>query len=301
MLNIKKKVFFHQISWINNGKEKISKDSAFLKSIVKNIESIVDKNDYKEIIGDLRYEGEWIFGVIAKSKKTDFPLKQNFNDFSLTPLGLSENEGLYYPSHFAIYKGQILISEWNNESFRVASFLSRKINKYLKENNIYNTKKINIEPLLCEDIKEKLQNSRFRSVQLSIASSKAEVFQNDNTLRGMFNRIENSPNVILTWGISIGNKRADEFYDEMDSTKNKIIHILENYASLFEKIYIRVKNSNDEIEEINVLDNIFKIEENFIKIDDNTKAINTDDAFLKFKDIFNKNFEELNKYLDVYD
>ena len=302
MLNIRKKVYFYQISWINNGKDKISKDSKFFNSIIKNISPIEDKTDYKEIIGDICFEGDWIFGVIAKSKKTDFPLKQNFDDFSLKPLGLSENEGLYYPAHFAIYKGQILISELNNESFRVASFLGRKINQYLKENNIYNTKKINIAPILREGLKEKLKDSKFRSVQLDIASSNMEQFKNDNKLRGMFNRIENNPDIILRFGFSIGNKRSERYYEAMDSVKEKFLHIIEYYPiSLFERMNVRIKNSNDEIEEINILDDIFKIEEEFIKIDDNTKAINSEDAFLKFREIYQKNDKELNKYIDVYD
>ena len=254
MLNIKKKVYFHQISWINNGEDNISKDSNFFKSIIKNIIPIEDKKDYKEIIGDIRCEGDWIFGVIAKSKKTDFPLKQNFDDFSLKPLGLGENEGLYYPSHFALYKGQILISELNNESFRVASFLGRKINQYLKENTIYNTKKINIKPIVRENLKEKLKDSKFRSVQLDIASSNTEIFKEDNTLRGMFNTIENTPDIILRFGFSMGNKRSEKYYEAMDSVKEKILYLLDNYpVSVFEKMNVRIKNSNEDIEEINIL------------------------------------------------
>lgn len=302
MLNIRKKVYFHQICWINTGNENISKNSNFFYSILVNLSSVEDKKDYKEVISDIRKEGNWIFGVIAKSKKTDFPLKQNFDDFSLKPLGLADNEGLFYPTHFAVYKGQILISEFNNESFRVSSFIGRRINQYLNNNNVYNTKKINIKPLIREGLREKLQNSRIRSVQLDIASSNAEIFKNDNTLRGMFNTIENAPNVVLTWGVRIKNKRSDEYYKEMESTKNKLMHIIDNYSSdIFEKMSVKVKNSNDEIEYINILDNVFKSEEEFIKIDENTKAINTEDAFLRFKEIYKKNHIELNKYLDEHD
>ena len=44
-----------------------------------------------------------------------------------------------------------------------------------------------------------------------------------------------------------------------------------------------------------------KTERSIIKIDDNTKAINSEDAFLKFREIYQKNDKELNKYIDVYD
>ena len=302
MLNIRKKVYFHQISWINNGGENISKDSDFFSSIIKNIAPMEDKSEYKEIIGDLHSEGDWIFGVISKSKKTDFPLKQNFDDLSLKPLGLAENEGLYYPSHFAIYKGQILISELNIESFRVASFLGRKINQYLKNNDIYNTNKINIKPILREGIKETLQNSKFRSVQLDIASSNLDTLKSDNSLRKMFNTIETPPDVILKLGFSIGNKRSEKYYEEMDFFFFFFIYILDNYSvSLFEKMNVKIKNLNGDIEEINILDDIFKVEEDFIRINDNTKAINSADTFLKFRKLYEKNEKELDKYIDAYD
>ena len=118
----------------------------------------------------------------------------------------------------------------------------------------------------------------------------------------MFNTIENTPDIILRFGFSMGNKRSEKYYEAMDSVKEKILYLLDNYpVSVFEKMNVRIKNSNEDIEEINILDDIFKIEEEFIKIDDNTKAINTDDAFLKFREIYQKNDKELNKYIDEYD
>lgn len=298
--SIKRKVYFHQIKWKTTGNEINSKNAEFLISIIKKLPSIEYKDEYNEIITDIRYDGDWIFGIIAKTKKTDFPFKQNFNDLSLTELDLTDEEGLYYPVHFAVYKGQILISEWNYESFRVASFLNRKINQILKENiQNYNTKKININPIIRTDFKEKLINSKLREIQMDIASSNVDILKDHDSIKEIFKSIQYPQNLILTLGLSIGNKRADEYYNEMDKIKEKVMYILdENLYHYFRKLKAKIKNPDGKIEEINILDDIFKIEKEFIKVDGNAKAISADDAFKKFKEIYQNNINELDPYIN---
>lgn len=297
---IKRTIHFYQIVWLNKKGEIKLKDKSFFDDIFKHILSRVNHDDYQECLEEYKFKDEkWTWGIISKTKKTDFPLKQNLDNHELNELGLPENEGLYYPTHFGIYLGHILISEYNFEGFRAPFFLKRKINEYLK-NNINEIDSVDIRPILREDIEDILISSDLREIQIAVASDNTKIFNDNNDLGIMFNNKKDIPNLGLNIGFSIDNKSNESFKD-MDNIKRKIANFIKySDISLFKKLSIKRKVDN-KTEEINLLKQIFKTKEEFLKKNTKTRAIDSKDAFKKFKTIYDKNSDELNKYILKWD
>lgn len=299
---IKRTVYYYQISWINQNGETVFKDKQFFYNFFSKILVKEDEEDYLISLEEKKLNknqekskkdenDNWIFGILSKTKKTDFPLKQNMDDGVLSSLDLEENEGLYYPTHFAIYYGTILITEFNFDSLRPNFYIKKKINDILGKRE-YEVKEINIKPVIRKDIEEIL-NSDLREIQLSIAPSKRSVLKENSDLREMFNDIENLPDLILNIGFSMGKRRSNKYYKEFDNIKRSLLNMFKNdKINSFDKVLIKRKTS-DKIESINLLDQIFKTDEEFIKSNDRNKAIDSADAFNKFKIIYKNNKSEL--------
>lgn len=298
---IKRTIHFYQIVWLNEKGEVKLKDKSFFDDIFKHIQLRVDYEDYQE--GLEKYDSEdedWTWGIVSKTKKTDFPLKQNLEDYTLNELGLPENEGLYIPTHFGIYLGNILMAEYNFEGFRVPSFLKRKINEYLKNNNIGGVDCVDIRPILRKDIEEILTSSDLREIQIAVASDNNTIFKNNNNLSTMFNNKKNIPNLGLNIGFKIDNNSKESF-KAMKVIKGKIINFIKNEdIDLFKKLTIKRK-VNNKTEEINLLNQIFKTKEEFLKKNTKTRAIDSKEAFIKFKVIYDENSGELNEYVLKWD
>lgn len=299
---IKRTIYYYQISWINQKEEIVFKDKQFFYNFFSKILVKEDKDDYLIRLEEKKINNNqdkskneenknWIFGILSKTKKTDFPMKQNLDDGVLSSLDLKENEGLYYPTHFAIYDGSILITEVNFDSLRPNFFIKRKINDILEKKE-YEVKEIKIKPILRKDIEEIL-NSNLREIQLSIAPSKRSILKEEPNLNSMFKNIESFPDLTLNIGFSMGRRRSNKYYKEFDNIKKSLLNLFkEDKLNSFNKVFVKRK-INEKYESINLLDQIFKTEEEFIKSNDRNKAINSEDAFKKFKIIYKNNKSEL--------
>ena len=249
MANIRRYVYFYQISWINENDNVIFKNHDFFKKVFNKVCGVEKFEGYWKSIEEYSKlnEENWIFGIISKTKTTDFPLKQNLDNHNLSSLELNENEGLYHPTHFAVFKGTILLFEYNFEGFRVNSTLKNKINNYLKKHKIEGIKEVQIKPVIREDLKKILLDSKVRDIQISIAPGKIDILKDVNDIGEMFYPIFN---------LQLG--------DNMIFT-----------------------NKTDEgIDSINLLDYIFKVNVEFLKLDDKSRAIDSKSAFESIKTIF---------------
>lgn len=294
---IQKTIYFYQISWTNHSEKTVFKDKLFFHTFFEKILIKEDNKDYltrleekKNINNHFKSEDEdddkWIFGILSKTKKNDFPLKQNIDDGFLSSLDLKDNEGLYYPTHFAIYDGSILITELNFDSLRPNFFIQRKINEILKKNN-YDVKEILIKPILRNDI-EAILNSDLREIQLSIAPNKHQILKEDSYLKSMFNNIESFPDLTLNIGLTMGKRRSSKFYKEFDAIKQSLLNLFkQGKLNEFDKISLKRKNE-EKTESINLLDQIFKTTDEFIRSNEKNRSIDSEDAFNKFKLIYKK-------------
>lgn len=299
---IKRTVFYYQISWINQNGETVFKDKQFFYNFFSKILVKEDEEAYLISLEEKKLNNnqekskkdendDWIFGILSKTKKTDFPMKQNLDDGVLSSLDLKENEGLYYPTHFAIYGGTILITEFNFDSLRPNFYIKKKINDILGKRE-YEVKEINIKPVIRKDIEEIL-NSDLREIQLSIAPTKRSVLKENSDLSEMFKDIEKLPDLTLNIGFSMGKRRSNKYYKEFDNIKRLLLNMFKkDKLNSFDKVLLKRKTS-DKIESINLLDQIFKTDEEFIKSNDRNKAIDSEDAFKKFKIIYKNNKSEL--------
>lgn len=305
-MSIKRDIYFYLISWIDSENNTIyNLDNDFFNDIFEKICTVERFDTYWksiEKIPDSNHE-DWTFGIISKIKTTDFPLKQNLTDKTLSDLKLNENEGLYYPSHFAIYNGKILMFEYNFESFRINSTLKNNINNYLKKHKVNNIKEIQIIPILQDDPKKLLNDSKVRDIQIDIAPGKSNILES-SSLSGMFGNINEFPDdLILTIGVKLGKRRANKYYDKINNIKNKFSDLLSNdKINSLEKFTINVKK-DDGTEIINLLDYFFKVKVELPKSNNKTRAIDSKKAFEIFTSIYSKHEDKLNNYMltDLYD
>ena len=299
MINIRRYVYFYEISWINEENKVIFMNHDFFKNIFNKICGVEKFDEYWKTIEEyskLNYNN-WVFGILSKTKTTDFPLKQNLDNNNLSSLELNDNEGLYHPTHFAIFKGQILIFEYNFEGFRVNSTLKNKINKYLKKHKIEGIKEIQIKPIIRSDLKKILTDSKVRDIQISIAPGKTDILEDVNGIGEMFRNINDFPDLTLNLGFSLGKRRSNKFYDIMDKIKDSFSSLLsEDKIDSLEKFMIKIK-TDEGIDSINLLDYIFKIKVEFLKIDDKSRAIDSNEAFKSLKTTFLKYNYNLDDYL----
>ena len=288
MANIRRYVYFYQISWINENDNVIFKNHDFFKKVFNKVCGVEKFEGYWKSIEEYSKlnEENWIFGIISKTKTTDFPLKQNLDNHNLSSLELNENEGLYHPTHFAVFKGTILLFEYNFEGFRVNSTLKNKINNYLKKHKIEGIKEVQIKPVIREDLKKILLDSKVRDIQISIAPGKIDILKDVNDIGEMFRNVNDFPDLTLNLGFSLGKRRSNKFYDKMDKIKDSFSNFLsDDKIDSLEKFIIKVK-TDEGIDSINLLDYIFKVNVEFLKLDDKSRAIDSKSAFESIKTIF---------------
>lgn len=309
MNKIKRTIYYYQISWINKEDKIVIKNKEFFDRFFKKIcvkedydEYCVILEEYSEITteedGELNNDNNWTFGILSKIKKTDFPLKQDMKNGKLYSLDLKDNEGLYHPTHFAIYKGTLLIMELNYEGLRPNAFINRKINAAIDESN--EIKEIKIKPILRNDLEDILKND-LREIQISIAPKKHNILKEENSLSDMFNNVESFPDLTLNFGLSMGRRRSKKYFKEFDNIKKSILSLFKkNKLNDFEKIIVKIKK-DEKIESINLLDQIFKTDEEFIRVDKKNKAIKSKDAFKKFKTIYENNRVEFKDIIIIDD
>lgn len=299
MSKIRRYVYFYQISWVNEKGNTIYKNHDFFKEIFKEICVVEKFDEYWKTVepySALNYEN-WTFGIISKTKTTDFPLKQNLVNNNLSSLELDDNEGLYHPSHFGVYNGTILLFENNFEGFRANSTLTNRINKYLKKHKIEGIEKVQIKPIIRSDLKEILLNSKVRDIQISIAPGKSNILKEVNSIGEMFNNVNEFPDLTLNLGFSLGKRRSNNFYDSMDKIKNSFLSLLsKDKIDSLEKFIIKVK-TDEGIDSINLLDYMFKVNVTFLKLDDKSKAIDSKEAFKSLKTIYFNYEVELNNFI----
>lgn len=297
MKEITRTIQFFTINWYGEEGE-IRKDKIFFDDILNKISVKVDEDNYISSIEKQKVDDEWTFGVVAKTRKTDFPQKQDLNSYELTDLGLSENEGLYYPSHFGVFKGRILIVEFNMNSLRANSFLKRSINEYLNTDYFEDVKSVNIKPILRTDLLNLMKESKILNFEMELDVANVNSFKENHSVSKLLGDVEDIPQSTLKIGLSMGRKKSKKYDDDFNKIKYCLLDIFEDNEMLDSLKRLRVKyRRNGKINNIDLLNGIFKTEETFIQVNNRSKAINSEDAFEKFKIIYKDNSAELNKNL----
>lgn len=301
---IKRTIEFYKIKWENNNGEYFVQDNEFFSLIFNNI----DFNYFDESNGvgvgvehlDKYDNTDWFFGKIAKTKSKDFPLKYNVYEKTVSGIELKSNERLYIPTHFGIYKGQILICENVFEGLSANSVLKNRINHSLK-NNVSNISSIKFNPLLHEDIKEYLTNNKIRGVTIGVASDNLSNLVEKNSIFSRLNELKSPKNIDVEVTFSLNKRRSDKAYSAMDDVMDNIEDILynEDIHTNLSKLKVIVKDENLGKNEINLLKPVFKSKEEFIRMDDETKGLDEKDAFSKIKSLYNKYRSEIDNVMEI--
>lgn len=314
--SINRSIYFYQIDWIEeDNANPVVKNLNFFENILQNKSDILlEYNDeadlliqkYRDPIENVPDNiGLW---KLSKIRKAGFPRKVNFNTLIDADLNLQEYEGLYEPSHFAVFGGKFLLTEFNSYGARVQSTIRSKINDYLKENReilngenngqgnqeLRDIKKIQIKPILEDDVIQRIDEfSEIREVTLKVATDYAIRYteSGNRSLARMFSSAQFVGDMYLNLGFTLGRKKPSNSLSLFSDIINNIKQLYRKNdltAENFEKVSIRGKiDENKAPETLNLIEMLMKHERRVLKLDDTTRAVNPTNMYRELLDLYN--------------
>lgn len=218
---IKRTINFYQIVWEDKNLKETAQSHDFFTNMIEPICVNEEYDDFNIRIDNKtnnKLNDKWYFGVLSKTTKRDHPLKEVISKHEVSGLGFTNDEGLYFPLHFAIFDGQILMCEFYVGGLGVKSSIERRINKRLtkKPHNIINS--IIFKPIINKEIKNIIEKSDIRDVEISLATDYInEMKKNDmsilskikNTfIMSNFRKFEHPPGIYFTQTFSLKRKSS---------------------------------------------------------------------------------------------
>lgn len=306
LTNINRKIEFYHIQWIDNDGELVNADKEFFSEMLSSLFGRVPIDDDETIFKVLKnctkndVEDEWFFGILGKSLNKDYPLVHEKEGGEIFGLPLDEDKELFFPSHFGVYNGQILISEYNKDSYTPKTHIATLINDYIRNKKINFIDSIRITPIFNENAEEILRNTdKLRSITIGVATGDApDLADETNSWYSMGKNSRTPDNLYLELTIGMRFKRSNEAYKDMAKIKNDTYELFD--TEIFDKLKkfsIGYKDNEGNLRNLNLIENLFFSYTDFIKMNDDTKAVDPKDAFGKIKTMYNNNQSFLNRYL----
>ncbi|HIP48713.1 MAG TPA: hypothetical protein EYG92_07095 [Lutibacter sp.] len=311
MEEVNRKIHFYQIVWVDNNGEKVQKDIQFIHTILTKVSGQLVK--YKD--GDFLYievygtnavsNSNIVLYSIAKIRKSDLPLKFDINNKDISPLNLTNNEGLFEPSHFVIFDGKIIGAEYNHYGVRqINSKLEWLINKYIKRNTLTDIKRVEIKPILKKEVYDLIEKFvEIRGIRISIATNYAKLLKQEDpvSFEQMFSAAEIVDDMWLhlTFSLGRGKKYGDSAKFEKVLKSIKKILSREYNKNNVNVIEIKGKlEGSDSIESINVLEELMLTEKKVLKLDDKTRAVNPESMYKEIIDSYFALKDELKEFVN---
>lgn len=212
MEKITRRIQFYKVTWARRNGDIITKNSAFFDSIltqlcgVKGVDPSYDVSLEQYNKATLQVtDPNKSFYKLSKIRKTDLPLKYDYDQGADLPLGLEPNEGLSEPGHFAVFNGVFIGAEYNHYAPRIA-ILVEHINNQLNSNPIEDLIGVQITPILKPGILERIDRITYiSSIYIKIATDYARLIsQQDNSLKSLLSAADLTEDAFLKIEFSIG-------------------------------------------------------------------------------------------------
>lgn len=317
---LKRNIYFYQINWVEEGRENpVMNDSSFLESILneKSNELLKYTDDADVFIkkyDSMKVPDDVALWRVSKIRRTGFPQKFDINALKASDSNLKKYEGLFEPSHFAIFDGKFILSEFNSYGARVQSTIRNLINEYLKENRaklkendkknpgikkLEKIKKVQIKPILEEDVEKKIDNfSEIRGISIEVATDYAKrLTPEKHSIGSIFAAAQYAEDMYLDIGFTLGRKRPKNslklFAKPLKYVK-ELINREDFNVDNFNKIEIRGKIEEGKAPEtLNLIEMFMKHERTVLKLDDKTRAVNPKNMYHEILDLYNLYKEDL--------
>lgn len=307
---INRKIEFYEINWIDNEGKKVTKDKGFFSKMINSLfgRFPVDREEtiFKVLknFTDESVDDKWFFGILGKSITKDYPLVHEIEAGDITGLNLDDDKELIFPSHFGIYDGRILISEFNRDSYTPKTHIASLINDYIVDKKISYIDSIRITPIFNDDAKEILKNTKkLRSITIGVATENAPDLNDEkNSWYSMGKNAKTPDNLYLELKIGLRFKRSKEAYADMVKIKRDTYELFD--TEIFDKLKkfsIGYKDGDGRTRNLDLIENLFFTHTDLIKMKDDTKAVDSEDAFIKIQSTYYSNQSFLKRYINDED
>ncbi len=312
MKEIPRKIHFFQIAWRTVDGQTIPKRHNFFMKVIN---EVLDNNEKKvfqksetsglfylferDKISSISSTNNIFLGKISEIRTMDLPLKFDLTKFIASGLEFKKYEGLYEPTHFAVFDGSIIGSEYNHYGPRMPYALHIIINNYLSENPIDDVERIEIKPILRQEIYEALSKfEEIRAVTIKIATDYARLLMaEDPNFEKLFSAAELVEDMYLTIGFSSGRKRSrGNIFNDVVSSLTKIFS-RDDYKGKVFTLKIKGREAGGPMQEINLLNQIMLVEEKVAKLNSRTKAIDSQDMFRAIVESYKSLKSELERFI----
>lgn len=302
-------VYFYQIEWELKDKSKVRRELQFFNHFLEKEEKhefcetydiILEKFPLfkpkkEELLQDVKYSC-W---KISKIRKHDLPQKYSEKTKKCTPLQLLDDEGLYEPTHFVIFNGNILASEMNHFGQQANTGLFNIINECLDKEPLPDIRSVKIKQIMKGEAYELLRKgSEFRSITIEVATPYAKELKNSEnpSFKAMFSAADLINDIELVLKFTMGRKR--KISSEAFSLVIETIQELVGYPGAKENIKVlkidaKRKAYDKKFKTVNILDDYLFSTTHNAKVDDNTKGVDSEDMFNNIIDSYLDNEETL--------
>lgn len=299
---IKKTIHFYKITaWKMSNNEEQEVD---IRQLFKQIENLsfnngdryLDKDDGDSLSMSIHSNGNTIDGKMGLCRRHNLPYKHEDRIGKESPLGLGVEESLYEPSHFVVFKNNVIGFEYNFSGPRISA-----IKGYLVNKNSGNIDIVRCEPLMNSDVRKMLrQYSGIKAIGLAIKSPDV------NTLKGLDKDMHEVFSNLKKYGDSeiieviIKTRKKYGILNKIHAFLDKLPAWLNDNVDTVDKLKIKGLNINSHrIEEIDILHNFVISKKDFAVEDDRYRHVNEVEMYKNIKVAYEELYTNISSALSV--
>lgn len=306
---IDRKIYFYQIEWILDDKSRIKMNRKFLDDLLSKNSKINYDDTCDVVLENLdSLMGERTKNTslwrISKVRKSDLPLKFSETKMKSEPLNLNQDEGLFEPTHFVIFNGNLIGAEFNRNGPGVASGLVMIIEKYIEENKIAHIKRIEIKRIFRSDVYDIIDKiPEIKGISIKIATNYAKLLKTEDShsFGKIFSAADLVDDMSLTLSFKAGRskktRKTDNFV-ELISIIKKILSRDDSKGNI-KILHVDGKRdiNDDNYEIINLLEQLIVCEKRVTQIDDKSRGVSPMDMYIQILQSYESFQEELKDFI----
>lgn len=225
-------------------------------------------------------------------------LPQIEEDGKRKPLTLSGRQGLFEPTHFAVFSNKVLAMEYNKYGPKTGAFkdyLEKKAPDYVDE--------VIINAIPRGDLNNTLHNiGEIKLMDVGILTSRSEYLNKlDEGLASAFQELKNWEEV-GTAELILRPKSDQEDQKNLEGILEKLGANKEDRElwDSIETFRVKARNSSTKrIELFDLLENLVKSVKNVKKDENGSRSVNSSSMFIAIREAFNENEEDIRKFVDM--
>jgi len=308
---ITRRIRFYQVSWVRRNGDIVPKDNTFFDSISAPLCRVNEMDPTYDISMEL-YDKAALgvsdlnksFYKLSKIRRTDLPLKHDYTRGADLPLGLESTEGLSEPTHFVVFNGAIIGTEYNHYGPRIAVIVE-DIKNHLNANPVEDIIGVQITPILKPGILERIDRiTEVSSIYIKIATDYARLIsqEEDESVRTLLAAADLTQDAFLKIEYTVGPGRKLKPRSAFKNVIGPLRAIIsrKNDMGSIEAAQIRGKEFGSSVpKDYDLLEEQLITKHKVAKIDAETRAVNSIDMYKAILGAYTSLRSELEKYIPI--